>query len=578
MDQILSKLLSQAFCQTPGAQVFVKQLVCSLHLINGKNMDTTAAAELGLGMGTGGGVDGIGYWGPGGTDQEAWATEEEEEFDEAAQLQPDGAWSGGGEPLDYSQQRARYNGEPPLKKTKHSHGEFQANHHHNQVGALCVGGSDYNQGQLHDAFHTGTAPTNINQDGSNSRSASGTSGQRNHNAYQAELGQAASSGSPPAPSAEGSSGAKSKGIGRMFFKTKLCCKFRVGTCPYDSTCNFAHGMEELRKPPPNWQELVAQQDEDRSQRSERRGENQIPSLSSGNGASGDSQRFHKTRACKKYYSEEGCPYGDRCNFLHDEQGRSRESLAINLGPTCSTGSGNELVNGGSGNNNGGSGSFQKPMYWKTRICNKWETTGLCPFGDKCHFAHGAAELQKYGGGLLDLESGATSSGLPKDFKLNGTSSKSHMDPVIGPPYSLYNTDSYIMGIPNQRSITNCQGQRQGQRTLPKWKGPDKISQIYGDWIDDNEWEHTNQSTVLQTKEVSQIHEESSHDVRTQKDEKCYNITQGEQNVPFFKGCSGQNNSQNRLSGTFRSGGKGRDMASRGGSLGVYEDDVWVGEL
>jgi hypothetical protein len=33
---------------------------------------------------------------------------------------------------------------------------------------------------------------------------------------------------------------------------------------------------------------------------------------------------------------------------------------------------------------------QKPSNWKTRICNKWEMTGYCPFGSKCHFAHGAA--------------------------------------------------------------------------------------------------------------------------------------------------------------------------------------------
>ncbi|GLJ46178.1 hypothetical protein SUGI_0972670 [Cryptomeria japonica] len=118
------------------------------------------------------------------------------------------------------------------------------------------------------------------------------------------------------------------------------------------------------------------------------------------------------------------------------------------------------------------------MYWKTRICNKWETTGHFPFGDKCHFAHGVAELPKYGGGLLDSENGAISAGLRNDFKQIAPSMKPHTEPGVGPQYSVFNTDNYTMGISNQRSIGNIQGQRQGQRDFPKWKGLDKISQIY----------------------------------------------------------------------------------------------------
>uniref|UniRef100_A0A0D6R4Y8 C3H1-type domain-containing protein n=1 Tax=Araucaria cunninghamii TaxID=56994 RepID=A0A0D6R4Y8_ARACU len=246
------------------------------------------------------------------------------------------------------------------------------------------------------------------------------------------------------------------------------------------------------------------------------------------GGNGGEARFHKSRFCKKYYTEEGCPYGDRCNFLHDDQGRSRESVAISLGPTTSNGSGggNEIAsaaaNGGggangnsngnnNGNNNSGNGAFQRPMYWKTRICNKWETTGHCPFGDKCHFAHGVAELQKYGGGLLESESGATSGGLRNDLKQSASSGKLQTDPGIGTSYSVFGTDNYSMGVPNQRSLNNFQGQRQGQRPLAKWKGPDKISQIYGDWIDESEWEYANLLTVPQPEEVNQIHEEESHD-------------------------------------------------------------------
>ena len=99
---------------------------------------------------------------------------------------------------------------------------------------------------------------------------------------------------------------------------------------------------------------------------------------------GESQRSYKGRHCKKFYTEEGCPYGDSCTFLHDEQSRARESVAISLSPTVGGGG---YGSGGVGASNGPN---QKPSNWKTRICNKWETTSSCPFGNKCHFAHGVA--------------------------------------------------------------------------------------------------------------------------------------------------------------------------------------------
>lgn len=217
-------------------------------------------------------------------------------------------------------------------------------------------------------------------------------------------------GSPSSSSATTTSATaasnRTKAIGKMFFKTKLCCKFRAGTCPYITNCNFAHTVEELRRPPPNWQEIVAAHEEERSGAggtptvaaavAEPREEFQIPSLVSSTAESG---RSFKGRHCKKFYTEEGCPYGESCTFMHDEASRNRESVAISLGPGgYGSGGGN---GGGSGSNvvvlgGGGVGGsvsgiqIVKPSNWKTRICNKWEITGYCPFGAKCHFAHGAA--------------------------------------------------------------------------------------------------------------------------------------------------------------------------------------------
>ncbi|KAF8379062.1 hypothetical protein HHK36_028489 [Tetracentron sinense] len=312
-------------------------------------------------------------------------------------------------------------------------------------------------------------PSNSNYDGRQSQTRSGSEppNKKSRNSQGGDSQGSGFSRDRDLPSAN-----RSKAIGKMFFKTKLCCKFRAGTCPYITNCNFAHGIEELRKPPHNWQEIVAAHDEDRGVSSEPREEHQIPCLSY-SGLGGETQRSYKGRHCKKFYTDEGCPYGDNCTFLHDEQSKARESVAISLGPT---------IGGGYGNN--GNGSNLKPSNWKTRICNKWETTGYCPFGSKCHFAHGLGELHKYGGGLVEIE--RDSSSAPPDSKQGGGSSKTPIDTTVSSNMSGPHTEVYHMGVPSHRSSVVTQ--RPGQRPLQKWKGPDKISRIYGDWIDDNEWE------------------------------------------------------------------------------------------
>ncbi|KAL3622116.1 hypothetical protein CASFOL_033527 [Castilleja foliolosa] len=257
-------------------------------------------------------------------------------------------------------------------------------------------------------------------------------------------------------SADSTPSNRSKAIGKMFYKTKLCCKFRAGTCPYITNCNFAHSIEELRKPPPNWQEIVSAHGGEEEERGPRE-QFQIPIL----GVSDEAQRSYKGRHCKKFYTEEGCPYGESCTFMHDEQSRARESVVISLGPS------------GYGGNNSGSGSaVLKGSNWKTRICNKWEMTGYCPFGSKCHFAHGSAELNNYSGGQIESEVKDVST---QDAKQGALPAKTWVDGVV------HHSDGYH----TSQRLSNAV-QKDGRRSSQKWKGPDKISKIYGDWIDDLE--------------------------------------------------------------------------------------------
>lgn len=93
------------------------------------------------------------------------------------------------------------------------------------------------------------------------------------------------------------------------------------------------------------------------------------------------------------------------------------------------------------------------------------------------------ELHRYGGGLVDID-GRDASSAPIEDKQGGVASKMPADNVVVSLPSVPHSDLYHIGVPSQRSSIVIQ--RSGQRTLQKWKGPDKISRIYGDWIDDIE--------------------------------------------------------------------------------------------
>ncbi|EOY30990.1 hypothetical protein QUC31_020004 [Theobroma cacao] len=255
-----------------------------------------------------------------------------------------------------------------------------------------------------------------------------------------------------------------KGTSNIFFKTRMCAKFRLGTCRNGEGCNFAHGIEDLRQPPPNWQELVGGRDEERP---------------SGNWDD-DQKIIHRMKLCKKFYNGEECPYGDRCNFLHedpskfrDDMGRFRESSAISIGTTGPPGGHGTASDQSEGNrplNSASSDAFRgnmKPVYWKTKLCTKWETTGHCPFGEKCHFAHGQSELQGIGG-RVDGDFGNTCSGLTRTGSIL---TKVHNLPANDAP-------SVTASVPSLNE------EAQAKKCLFKWKGPRKINSIYGDWLDD----------------------------------------------------------------------------------------------
>ncbi|XP_004508522.1 zinc finger CCCH domain-containing protein 39 isoform X2 [Cicer arietinum] len=250
-----------------------------------------------------------------------------------------------------------------------------------------------------------------------------------------------------------------KGTSHIFFKTRICVKFKLGSCRNGENCNFAHGVEDIRKPPPNWQELVGS-----------RNDEQLHALVAGNWDD-DQKIIHKMKLCKKFYNGEECPYGDKCNFLHedpakfrDDSRNSRESTTISIGTNGSPKSYGDGTNNLDGNR--AVNKQTKGTYWKTKLCLKWEHTGHCPFGDDCHFAHGLEELQAFGGRVEAEIAGAVANSTKAIIIPTSVSA------IDAPPTTL------IASQPVAKE------EEQTKKHLLRLKVNKKINRIYGDWIDD----------------------------------------------------------------------------------------------
>ncbi|GAB2293614.1 hypothetical protein Dimus_027827 [Dionaea muscipula] len=111
------------------------------------------------------------------------------------------------------------------------------------------------------------------------------------------------------------------------------------------------------------------------------------------------------KLCNFISRGEECPYGEKCIFLHGRMGKCKGK---NIGTTAHERWEKDEGSLGSGRSYAISiktcdrkdsrleEEFQSSRWlsWKTRLCNKREVNGSCPYGVRCIFAHGQAELRK----------------------------------------------------------------------------------------------------------------------------------------------------------------------------------------
>mmetsp|Transcript_12146 Transcript_12146/g.31996 ORF Transcript_12146/g.31996 Transcript_12146/m.31996 type:complete len:229 (-) Transcript_12146:1806-2492(-) len=88
----------------------------------------------------------------------------------------------------------------------------------------------------------------------------------------------------------------------------------------------------------------------------------------------------KTRLCQEFMTTSMCKYGDKCTFAHGQH----ELRAPNPAGAATQG-GMRPKTGQQGGN--------RDMR-KTRLCEKFMTTGQCGYGDGCTFAHGLHDMRR----------------------------------------------------------------------------------------------------------------------------------------------------------------------------------------
>lgn len=185
--------------------------------------------------------------------------------------------------------------------------------------------------------------------------------------------------------------------GSIFHKTRLCVKWKEGWCHFGDRCNFAHGEHELRYVPP---EVVSQFEQHKRMQDQAGLGPGGPMIPAGPGPrppppAGPMPPPRPMAGMTPPRQQDGA--GPSNGDMKDGQPTSRE------------------------------------LFYKTRLCDKFMQFGDCPYGDRCHYAHGPQDLREKGS-VTGNGIAAPTIVVPNPMVLNGVGARARGPrPPPGPP-------------------------------------------------------------------------------------------------------------------------------------------------
>lgn len=149
--------------------------------------------------------------------------------------------------------------------------------------------------------------------------------------------------------------------GQIFHKTRLCVKWKEGYCHFGDRCNFAHGEHELRYVPP---EVVSQFEQHKRIQDQ-----------AGLGPGGSMLPVGP--------APRPPPPAGPMPPPRPQQSMTPPRQQDGVGPSTN----GDSIDGQ---------PTSRELFFKTRLCDKFMNFGDCPYGDRCHYAHGYQDMRQKG--------------------------------------------------------------------------------------------------------------------------------------------------------------------------------------